>query len=150
MNTRNREIKSSIEANKLTFSALRRADIAHQFRAYMVEKKIKNVDVAERLGVSEANVSRWLNGSQNLSLDTLYGIADALEESLILKLGDSKSQPILLALDDEEEDWKKGKGFIKSCRLQGDMTLYSSLQANLAANDPVDFDRGGELCRWGA
>jgi transcriptional regulator with XRE-family HTH domain len=108
MSERNQQIKARIFESKPSFTALRRADLAHQFRSCMVEKKIRNLDLAERLGVSEANVSRWLNGTQNLSLDTMYGLADALEESLILRLAEPSASTAFLALDEylAEENWK--------------------------------------------
>lgn len=109
MSERNKQIKARILESKPVFSALRRADVAHQFRSCMVEKKIKNMDVAERLGVSEANVSRWLNGTQNLSLDTMFSLADALEESLILRLAEPSVSNVFLSLEEptEEEGWKR-------------------------------------------
>lgn len=83
----NADIRSAVERNAKLYKALRRSDIAMQFRQFMVSKGIRNVDLAERLGVSEANVSRWLKGNQNLSLDTLYQLADALQEDLTLHVG---------------------------------------------------------------
>jgi transcriptional regulator with XRE-family HTH domain len=69
---------------------LRRSDIALQFRVQMLSKTVKNIDLAERIGVSEANVSRWLKGTQNLSLDTMYLLADALDEPLSIHVGPSE------------------------------------------------------------
>src|SRR5688500_867293 len=116
MSERNQLIKARILESKPAFTALRRADVAHQFRSCMVEKKIKNMDVAERLGVSEANVSRWLNGTQNLSLDTMYSLADALEESLILRLAEPSASSVFLSLDEPtaEENWKPHPGAANS------------------------------------
>ena len=116
MSERNQQIKARILESKPVFSALRRADVAHQFRSCMVEKKIKNIDVAERLGVSEANVSRWLNGTQNLSLDTMFNLADALEESLILRLAEPSVADVFLSLEEPaaEESWKRQPGAANS------------------------------------
>lgn len=74
------------EASEI-FQNARRMDVALQFRSAMRRKGMKSVDVAKCLGVSEANVSRWLRGNQNLSLDTLYLLADALSEPLIIQVG---------------------------------------------------------------
>ena len=82
MNTFNAEIKKKIEANIAIFQAVRRADLAMQIRTKMIEKGLRSVDLAERLGVSEANVSRWLRGNQNLGIDTMHQLADALEVPL--------------------------------------------------------------------
>ncbi|MFN3791382.1 helix-turn-helix domain-containing protein [Massilia sp.] len=67
------------------WGALRRALPVQQIRRIMRDKNILNKDLAERLGVSEASVSRMLKGKQNLQLDTLYQLADAIEEKLELK-----------------------------------------------------------------
>lgn len=87
MKQRNTEVQKKIKGDAPIFRAVRRSDFPLQIRSKMVEKGLKNVDVAERLGVSEANVSRWLRGNQNLSVDTMYLLADAVEESLAIVLG---------------------------------------------------------------
>jgi transcriptional regulator with XRE-family HTH domain len=87
MREQNRTVHQEIQANMPVFRAARRSDISMQIRSAMLVKGLKNVDIADRLGVSEANVSRWLRGNQNLSLDTLYQLADAVEEPLMLTLG---------------------------------------------------------------
>jgi transcriptional regulator with XRE-family HTH domain len=79
--------KGRVEQRRALLTPLRRSDVTLQFRAQMVAKGIKNVDLAERIGVSEANISRWLKGDQNLSLDTMYQIADAIDEELSIVLG---------------------------------------------------------------
>jgi transcriptional regulator with XRE-family HTH domain len=72
-----------------------------EFRCAMQEKGVKSKDIAERLGVTEANISRLLRGDQNLKIDTLYLLALALEKKLEFTL----SEP---ALDDlqSEEYWE--------------------------------------------
>lgn len=87
MKQRNTEVQKKINGDTSIFQAVRRSDFPLQIRSKMAEKGLKNVDVAERLGVSEANVSRWLRGNQNLGIDTMYRLADAVEESLIIVLG---------------------------------------------------------------
>ena len=82
MNTRNAELKKKIATNFAIFQSVRRADLAMQIRTKMLEKGLRSVDLAERLGVSEANVSRWLRGNQNLGIDTMHLLADALEVPL--------------------------------------------------------------------
>jgi len=91
----NEAIRAEVERNAKLYSAMRRSDIALQFRQFMISKRIKNIDLASRIGVSEANVSRWLKGNQNLSLDTLYLLADALEEHLVLHVGEAAPASIL-------------------------------------------------------
>ena len=87
MKTRNADVQKKIFANAQIFEAARRADVSMQIRSKMAEKGLKSVDIAERVGVSEANVSRWLRGNQNLSLGTIYQLADALEEPLHIVFG---------------------------------------------------------------
>lgn len=107
MNAKNLAVKARIEEDLEVFTALRRSSIAHQLKARMLQKDLKNVDVAGRLGVSEANVSRWFSGTQNLSLDTLYAISDALEETLTVSLKSCDEHWNLLKLDSEEEqEWE--------------------------------------------
>lgn len=87
MKQRNTETRKKIAADMPIFQAVRRSDFPMQIRSKMIEKGLKNIDLAERLGVSEANISRWLRGNQNLSIDTMYLLADAVEEALTLALG---------------------------------------------------------------
>ena len=42
-------------------------------------KKMSQKDLAERLGVTEVTVSRWLNGERDPSIETLNRIAEALD-----------------------------------------------------------------------
>jgi transcriptional regulator with XRE-family HTH domain len=87
MKRSNALIFQKIQDDTLVFRPARRSDIVMKIRLKMAEKGLRNVDIAERLGVSEANVSRWLRGSQNLSVDTIYLLADAVEEPLSIELG---------------------------------------------------------------
>ena len=45
-------------------------------------KKIKNVDIAEYMGVSAGSVSNWLNGTNFLDVDNLYTLCQFLGVSL--------------------------------------------------------------------
>ena len=87
MKPSNADIQKKIQASAPIFQGARRSDISTQIRSKMAEKGLKNVDIASRLGVSEANVSRWLRGNQNLSVDTIYQLADAVEEPLHIFVG---------------------------------------------------------------
>lgn len=99
--------RTRVEQNRKLLTAVRRSDVALQFRGQMVEKGIKNVDIAEVLGVSEANVSRWLKGDQNLSLDTMFQLADAINEDLRIVLGTAKAQAAHIqdSCSWSSEDW---------------------------------------------
>lgn len=107
MSTKNETIQKSIEKNKKVFTALRRSDIVLQFKQCMVSKGVRSIDLAERLGVSEPNVSRWLKGDQNLKLDTLYLIADALEERLTLSVGLAVQEVAVDLHREERKTWSR-------------------------------------------
>lgn len=81
----NQRLFEKLKNSREVLTAARRADVAFMFRSLMVASNLKNVDIAQRLGVSEANVSRWLRGNQNLSLDTLHALADALAAQLVIE-----------------------------------------------------------------
>ena len=42
------------------------------------EKGLKQKDLALRLGKSEAEISKWMRGTHNFTIDTLVSIEDAL------------------------------------------------------------------------
>lgn len=114
MKLTNTEIHKKIEKNKKLFTAIRRADIALQIRNRMIEKGVRNIDLAERLGVSEANISRWLRGNQNVSVDTLYMLADAIEEKLSIVVGD------------QSEVAQNGNGKRKDCNWEDEDSVSES------------------------
>ena len=75
----NQDLKEIIARETALYKSARRLQVALTIRNKMFEKGLRNVDIAQRLGVSEANVSRWLRGTQNLSIDTIYSLVDALQ-----------------------------------------------------------------------
>lgn len=87
MTASNFDIAQDIAANAVVFRGIRRSDVIFQIRQKMVEKGIRSSDLAERIGVSEANVSRWLRGDQNIKIDTIYILADAIQEPLSIIVG---------------------------------------------------------------
>ncbi|GAQ30418.1 helix-turn-helix transcriptional regulator [Ralstonia insidiosa] len=88
----NAEIATTIQRSASVWKAARRLAPIMQVRQIMHDKGLRNIDIAERLGVSEANVSKLLKGDKNLQLDTLYLLADAIEEELSLSYSVSYSQ----------------------------------------------------------
>ena len=84
----NFEIAKQIQEDAEVFSYSRRAAPVFEIKRIMMEKGLKNIDLAERLGVTEQNVSRWLKGDQNLKLDTLYLLADAIQEKFLIAFGE--------------------------------------------------------------
>jgi transcriptional regulator with XRE-family HTH domain len=87
MSKDNVSVANVVTKNRKLYLALRKSDFALQVRASMISKGLRNIDIAQRLGVSEANISRLLKGSQNVSLDTMYSLADAVEEPLSVVVG---------------------------------------------------------------
>lgn len=83
----NVEIAASIHRNAAIWKAARRLAPIMQIRQIMHDKGLRNIDVAERLGVSEANISKFLKGDKNLQLDTLFLLGDAIGEALSISYG---------------------------------------------------------------
>jgi len=54
-------------------------DFTEKIVAKMAERNINRVELARRLGVSKAFVTKLLNGNQNLTMKSMMSIADALE-----------------------------------------------------------------------
>lgn len=104
---KNFDIAQQIAEDAEVFSYARRAAPILEIRRIMALKGLKNIDVAERLGVSEANVSRWLRGDQNLKLDTIHSLADAIEERLDLCFGESHLRVFLSEMNYSEPEVQK-------------------------------------------
>lgn len=48
-------------------------------------KKISQKDLAERLGVSPQQVNKWLKGSENFTLDTIFKLEEALDIHILFR-----------------------------------------------------------------
>lgn len=101
MKVDNHEVAARIGQSAVIWRGVRRAEPTLQIRRVMRAKSLRNIDVAERLGISEANVSRLLRGNQNLTIDTLYSLADAIDEPLTIFVG--KLEAKLLGNESEGE-----------------------------------------------
>ena len=53
------------------------------------ERGVTQQDIAERLNVDAAVVSRWINGRQNMTVRTLHNIARAMDCRLTVELEDT-------------------------------------------------------------
>lgn len=53
--------------------------VINRIEMQLKRKNMSQRDLAEKLGVSEVTVSRWLSGDRDPSIETLNKIADALE-----------------------------------------------------------------------
>ncbi|MBB4226080.1 helix-turn-helix domain-containing protein [Variovorax guangxiensis] len=103
MKSRNEAVRDYISENSEIFVDARRLEAALAIRKKMQDKGLRVSDIAFRLGVAEANVSRWLRGNQNLSLDTLYRLADAMEEPI--QIGFSNDDDNASHCEYQKGDW---------------------------------------------
>lgn len=53
-------------------------DFLEELKLLMSRKNITQKYLAEKLGVTEGTVSRWLNGKRKVTLDTVLDILEAL------------------------------------------------------------------------
>jgi len=91
MSRKNEIVAKDVSERKALWAAVRRAEPIQEIRRLMRQKEILNKDMAVRLGVTEAAVSRLLRGDQNIQIDTLHMLADALEETLSISIGEEGS-----------------------------------------------------------
>jgi predicted XRE-type DNA-binding protein len=68
----NVRIAELVSTEQLLWSGVRRAQVMQQVRRLMREKGLRNIDLAERLGIAVPSVSRMLRGRQNIEIDTLF------------------------------------------------------------------------------
>ena len=52
-------------------------------RREKVNPEVKQKDLALRLGKKESEISRWMRGTHNFTIDTLISIEDVLGEPII-------------------------------------------------------------------
>jgi len=75
------EIKQSVD-----FSI----DIANRIFDILEMKKLKQKDLANLMGKSEAEISKWLKGTHNFNVDTILKIQTILGEDIIQVVKTSK------------------------------------------------------------
>lgn len=81
----NYEIGRQVFENDLKFKQDRRKNIVDQLFQIMKSKHIRGTDVATRIDMADASVSRILAGGQNLTLDTMHKLANSVECDLVIK-----------------------------------------------------------------
>ena len=91
----NERVAEQIAEDTEIFGSTRRAAPVFEIRRLMIEKGLRNSDIAARLRVSEANVSRMLRGDQNLKIDTLYLLAGAIEENLNFTFSEGRREHLV-------------------------------------------------------
>lgn len=57
--------------------------IVDRIHSILVDKGLKQKDLAQRLGKSESEISKWMRGTHNFTIDTLISIEQALGEPII-------------------------------------------------------------------
>jgi transcriptional regulator with XRE-family HTH domain len=59
-------------------------DIGAQIYKYMKESNINQRQLAEKLGKKESEISKWLNGNHNFTIETIAKIEDILGKNIVL------------------------------------------------------------------
>ena len=61
-------------------------DVNEQICALMDDQGVRRTELAEKIGVSRAYITKLLRGEANVTLKTLVGVANALEAKFEIKL----------------------------------------------------------------
>lgn len=69
--------------------------IVNRIHDILEEKGLKQKDLAQRLGKNESEVSRWMRGTHNFTIDTLIAIENALGEPVISVCHSGTSRELL-------------------------------------------------------
>lgn len=86
-------------------------DVAKQIEDHLKKKNILKKDFAEKLGKSSAYVAKILRGDQNLTIQSLVEIADAIGlhiEIALNEIASSDWRRYSATLQNPEKNWVKG------------------------------------------
>ena len=75
-----RRQKVNPEIRRMVDMSIKIVDRIHEI---LKAKGLKQKDLALRLGKKESEISRWMRGTHNFTIDTLIAIEDALGEPII-------------------------------------------------------------------
>lgn len=75
--------------------------IIENIKAVCKLRNIKNVQLADHLGVSQGSISNWFNGTNSIDIDNLYNICLFLGVSLDQIFGIVPLNPNVVLSDDE-------------------------------------------------
>lgn len=75
-----RRRKVNPEARRMVDLSFRIVDRIHEI---LKEKGLKQKDLALRLGKKESEISKWMRGTHNFTIDTLVSIENVLGEPII-------------------------------------------------------------------
>lgn len=67
-------------------------DIAGRIQDIMSEKRMKQKDLAHLLNKKEAEISRWMKGTHNFTIETIMSIENALDATIIEISGSHKQR----------------------------------------------------------
>ncbi len=87
-----RRRKVNPEIRRMVDLSFRIVDRIHDI---LEEKGLKQKDLAQRLGKNESEVSRWMRGTHNFTIDTLIAIENALGEPVISVCHSGTSRELL-------------------------------------------------------
>ena len=98
MNTTN-PIMDEVRRRYLTPEIQKQVDmqvmIANRIYDLLEQKGMSQKDLAQKLGKTETEVSRWLCGTHNLTMATIAKIAIALDDDLIMPTVSKRKRSIL-------------------------------------------------------
>lgn len=80
-------------------------DISDQILDILEKKRITQKQLADKLGKSESEVSKWMKGDHNFTIDTIVKIEIALEEKIIDT--PNNYQKARLASEDTKDQFEK-------------------------------------------
>ena len=69
-------------------------DISNRIFDILEMKGLKQKDLAKLLGKSEAEISKWLQGTHNFTIDTILKIQEKLGEPVLMVVGKNKKKII--------------------------------------------------------
>ena len=79
LNARRRKVTSAIH-RKINLSI----QIVDRIHAILTSKGLKQKDLADLLGKKEAEISKWMRGTHNFTIETLASIEDVLGEPVLV------------------------------------------------------------------
>ena len=68
--------------------------IVDRIHEILLAKGLKQKDLASMLGKSEAEISRWMRGTHNFTIDTLISIEHALGSPILKVVGKEETMPV--------------------------------------------------------
>ncbi len=112
-------------------------DIGAQVFEYMKAEGINQRQLAEKLGKKESEISKWLNGSHNFTIETIAKIEDVFDKDIVLvpkfatqDLGFSYEMKIITESGNVDHQSKHVWGF-------GVISLNDSSEINSYSSEPI-------------